>query len=82
MSYSWEETKQAVEREEDARLERLLAEGEATAGHVPSGFYPVQRARPYLELFGGLVMGVYAGMMTLVFNYLLFNWILHVNFAY
>lgn len=79
MSYSWEEVKRAVERNENARLEHSLAEGEVTAGHVARGLYLVQRTRPYLELLGGLIVGLHVAVTTLVFNYLLFVWILHVN---
>ena len=78
--YSWEEIKRAVERKEDARQERSLAESEVTEGHMVHGFYLVQRTRPHLEILGGLVVGLYASLMALAFNYLLFIWILHVNF--
>jgi len=78
--YSWEEVKRAVERNEDAQLEHWLAESEVSEGHVARGFYPVQRTRPYLEVLGGLIVGLYASLMSLAFNYLLFVWILHVNF--
>jgi hypothetical protein len=80
--YSWEEVKRAVERTEDARLEHSLAESEVTEGYMASGSYLVQRMRPHLEMFGGFVVGLYASLMTLAFNYLLFTWLLHVNFAF
>lgn len=82
MSYSWDVVKLAVERIEDVRLEHSLAEGEVTEGHVARGLYLVQRTRPYLELIGGLVVGLHVAVMTLVLNYLLFVWILHVNFDF
>jgi hypothetical protein len=78
--YSWEEIKLAVERREGASIENSLAESEMTEGLVGRRVYPVQRTRSCLEIFGGLVMGLYASLMTLAFNYLLFVWILHVNF--
>ena len=77
---SWEDVKRSVELREDARLERSLAEAELTEGHVARGFYMMQRARPYLEVLGGMVVGLYASLMTLAFNYLLFVWLLHINF--
>lgn len=82
MSYSWEEVKRAVERNEDARLEHSLADGEVVEGRVARGFYLVGRTRLYLELIGGLVMGLHVAVMTLAFNFLLFIWILHVNFDF
>jgi hypothetical protein len=81
MSYSWEEVKHAVERNEDAQLMRLLEDQEVAEGHVGRGFYLIERTRSYLELFAGVVVGLHVAVMTLVFNYLLFVWILHVNFA-
>ena len=77
---SWEDVKRSVERREDARLERSLAEAEVIEGHVAPGFYMMQRTRPYLEVLGGIVVGLYASLMTLAFNYVLFVWLLHVNF--
>ena len=82
MWYSWDEVKRAVERNEDARLQHSLAETEITDGHLVRGFYLVQRSRLYLELIGGVAVGVHAAVMVLIFNYVLFVWILHVNFAY
>jgi hypothetical protein len=78
--YQWEEVKQAVEREEDARLARSLSDADVREGRVKRRFYLVQRTRPILEGLGGLVLGVHASLLALAFNYLLFVWILHVNF--
>jgi len=80
MPYSWEEVKQAVERNEDTQLGRLLAAQEIAEGHVGRRFFLIERTRTYLELLGGMVVGLHVAVMTLVFNYLLFVWILHVNF--
>ena len=81
MAYSWEEVKRAVERNEDAKLTRLLGEREVAEGQVGRGFHLIERTRTPLELLGGVVVGLHAAVMTLVFNYLLFVWILHVNFG-
>lgn len=81
MPYSWDEVKKVVERKEDARLMHLLAEQEMAEGHVGRGFQLIERTRPTLELLGGVVVGLHVAVMTLVFNYLLFVWILHVNFG-
>jgi hypothetical protein len=78
--YSWEEVKRAVERKEDARLEHSLIESEVTEGYMVHGYYLVQRTRPYMEVLGALLVGLQASLMTLGFNYLLFVWLLHVNF--
>jgi hypothetical protein len=80
MPYTWEEVKQAIEQHEDAKLTRSLAEREIGEGHVQRRLFLIQRTRPLFEVLGGLVVGIYAAVLTLVFNYLLFIWILHVNF--
>jgi hypothetical protein len=80
MPYTWEEVKQAVERHEDAQLTRSLAEQEIAQGHIGRGFFLIKRTAPFLELLGGVVVGLHAAVLTLIFNYLLFIWILHVNF--
>jgi hypothetical protein len=79
--YSWEEVKRAVEHKEDARLLRSLAEVEVKEGFLEPDFFLMQLTRPYLEVLGSLVVGLYAALMSIGFNYLLFNWILHVNFG-
>jgi hypothetical protein len=79
--YSWEEIKRAVEHKEDARLLRSLAEVEVKEGFLEPDFFLMQLTRPYLEVLGSLVVGLYAALMSIGFNYLLFNWILHVNFG-
>jgi len=80
MTYSWQEVKRAVERNEDAQLKRLLVEQGVAEGHVGRRFHLIERTRTSLELLGGVVVGLHVAVMTLVFNYLLFVWILHVNF--
>jgi hypothetical protein len=78
--YTWDEVKQAVEREEDARLARSLSDAEVREGRLARRFYLVRRLRPLLEALGGVVLGLHASLLALGFNYLLFVWILHVNF--
>jgi len=78
--YTWEEVKQAIEREEDARLATSLADAEVREGRLTRRFYVVQRARPIFEAVGAVVLGLHAALLTLGFNYMLFVWILHVNF--
>lgn len=82
MMYSWEEVKRAVERVEDARLEQGLAEAEAAEGHKMRRVYLLQRTRPPLEILGALLVGVHIAVMTLIFNFLLFVWLFHVNFDF
>lgn len=80
MTYSWEEVKQAVERVEDVRLERELAIAEADGGHAPRKPFLLQRMRPYLEVLGAMLVGVYVAISCMIFNFLVFVWLFHVNF--
>jgi hypothetical protein len=80
MSYSWDEVKLAIEREETAQLERELGDREVREGRVPSGDFLMRRMRPYLEVAGAMVAGLHVTIMTLAVNFLVFVWILHVNF--
>ncbi len=82
MSYSWEQVKLAVEREENRRLDDESAHMEVAEGHAPRGFYVVRRTRPSLTIVGGVVMGLHVAVISLIFNYLAFVWILHVNFDF
>lgn len=81
MSFSWEEIKQAVEREESARLVEELEKTELREGHAPRAFLAVQRSRRGLEIAGAIVMGLYVAMITVILDFLVFNWILHVRFG-
>jgi hypothetical protein len=80
MPHSWEEIKAVVERNEDAQLRQQLAKAEVNDGQIAPFQYPVQRSRLIVQLVGAAVAGLHVAVMTLIFNYLLFVWILHVSF--
>jgi hypothetical protein len=82
MAYAWDEVKKAVERVEDAQLEQWLAEAETLEMHKTGTVYLVRRAHPILEALGALAVGLNTAVMVLIFNYFLFNWILHINFGF
>jgi hypothetical protein len=82
MAYPWDEVKRAVERVENAQLERWLVEAETLEIHRTRSFYLVRRVHPFLEALGALAVGLNTAVMVLIFNYLLFNWILHINFGF
>lgn len=82
MTYSWEEVKRAVERVEDAHLERRLADAEIPNAQNSRSFYVIRRMRPLLEALGGVAVGLHVAVMTLIFNYILFVWLLHINFDF
>lgn len=80
MSHTWDEIKRAVERVQDADLldQQAAAELRARGGWQAR----LARARPFLQVLGGVVLGLHTAIGVLAFNYLLFVWILHVNFAF
>jgi hypothetical protein len=82
MPYSWEDIKRAIERTEDARLRQELTEREIAEGRVRRGFYLVRRSRLAFQVIGGVVTGIHVAVMVLIFNFLLFVWLLHVNFDF
>jgi hypothetical protein len=82
MAYTWDEVRLAVEHEESARLDEELAEHEVKEGHVPTGDFVLRRRRPMLEIAGAIVCGLNVAIMAITMNFLLFIWILHVNFDF
>ena len=82
MAYLWEEIKRAVERVEDVRMEHWLAKAEADDGYRTRGSHWVRGTRKILESLGALILGLHVAVMTLLFNYVLFVWLLHVNFDF
>ena len=76
----WADVERIVSQEE---LRRALAELER-AGAGPTGGSGgtalLERSGPYLTALFGAILGAWAGTMTVMFNFLLFVWILHVSF--
>jgi hypothetical protein len=76
-----EETMTILERRERKKfLSQLQASAEKT-GHIPPTPFLLLRkmARP-LQYVGGALMGIFLGILTLVFNFVLFVWLLHLEF--
>lgn len=81
-TYSWEQIRTAVERFEDGLFARRSAEAAAGGGREPRFLTFLRRSLPFVEVAGGIALGILVAVMTLIFNYLLFVWILHVNFSF
>lgn len=69
-----------VRRERKKILSQLQASAEK-AGHIPPMPFLLSKkmARP-LGYIGGMLLGIFLGIFTLVFNFLLFIWLLHLEF--
>lgn len=75
MSQSWDDIKLSIEAVETERaldsIQRML--------HGDENRRSCMR-RELLTLLGGVCAGVSAGIITCMFNYLLFVWLLHIEF--
>ncbi len=80
MSYSWDEIKGVIERIENERLIDELSLLEQEEGFVKKQLPLTETIRPYLEFLGILSMGLGIGIFSIIFNYLLFVWLLHLGF--
>jgi hypothetical protein len=67
-------------RERKKILSQLQASAEKT-GHIPSRpFLLLEKIALPLQYSGGMLLGIFLGIFTLVFNFLLFVWLLHLEF--
>jgi hypothetical protein len=72
--------RQNIEAVERKKALAALAALEVDEGFVPPGDGFSEKARSRLEFGGALLVGVMLGFMTLVFNFMLFVWLFHVEF--
>lgn len=80
MSYSWEEIKEVIEIVENKQATDEFHLLEEEAGLVKITPPLTERTASYLEFLGELSVGVTVGILTVLFNFLLFNWLLHIEF--
>lgn len=79
MSYPWDETRSLAERQERMRIRQEWTQREAGAGpHRPQ---PTPRALSlYVTLTGALAVSLLAGLGAILLNYLLWTWLLNIDF--
>ncbi|MBW3021331.1 hypothetical protein KY328_00265 [Candidatus Woesearchaeota archaeon] len=80
MPNSWEEIKEVVERIEYERLLDELSSLEHEEKSIEKQTLLNEKAISYLEFLGELTVGVTVGIFIVIFNFLLFNWLLHIEF--
>jgi hypothetical protein len=80
MSYPWDKIREVVEEIEKERLIKELSLLEQKAGTVKKGFLLTEGTKFYLEFLGMLSLGLGVGIFSLIFNYILFVWLLHLEF--
>jgi hypothetical protein len=67
-------------RERKKFLSQLQASGERT-GHIPpTPFLLLRKMALALQYAGSVLLGIFLGIFTLVFNFVLFVWLLHLEF--
>lgn len=76
----WSDVERIVSQDE---LRRAFADSERmerSDGHAAREKLLLETAGPYLTILFGAIIGIGAGVMTVMFNFMLFVWILHVSF--
>jgi cell division protein FtsN len=79
MSYPWNQIEEVIERTEYERVLSELSLLEQQEGFVRKQLTLTDRTRRYLDFLGRLSVGVSVGIFAVIFNFLLFNWLLHVD---
>ncbi|MFZ5907812.1 MAG: hypothetical protein ACOYVJ_10500 [Nitrospirota bacterium] len=80
MAYSWDDIRPVVERAECERAEKEVARYQLQEGIIEEKAPLTGRTCGYLEFLGGFSVGLSIGVFTLIFNYLLFVFLLHIEF--
>lgn len=80
MSYSWEEIKDLIEKVESKRVidSFLVREAQEAAMEAECGL--TRGEKEYLNFIGVLCAGISAGLFTIIFNFIFFVWLLHIEF--
>jgi hypothetical protein len=79
MSYPWNTIEEVIERTEYERVLSELSFFEQQEGFVKRLPTLTDRTKGYLGFLGKLSVGVSVGIFTVVFNFLLFSWLLHIE---
>jgi len=80
MSNSWDDIKDIIEKVENKRMTEFFSLLEVQDGHLEAKYTFAGRKNDYLKFLGALSTGVSAGIFTMIFNFLLFVWLLHIEF--
>lgn len=79
MSYPWNQIEEVIERTEYERVLNELSFLEQQEGFVRRQLTLTDRTKGYLDFLGKLSVGISVGIFTVVFNFLLFSWVLHIE---
>jgi cell division protein FtsN len=79
MSYPWNQIEEVIERTEYERVLSELSLVEQQEGFLRKQLKLTDRTKRYLDFLGKLCVGLSVGIFTVVFNFLLFTWLLHIE---
>lgn len=79
MLYPWNTIKEVIERTEYERVVAELSSLEYRDGFVERRLTLTDRTKGYLDFLGRLSIGICVGIFTVVFNFVLFVWLIHVE---
>jgi hypothetical protein len=75
------EVRKAIEAEQLVEVFQDIEQREKSAGTIMASSRTIlQRFRQPFAYTGGILLGSLLGVLTLLFNFLLFNWIMHMEF--
>jgi cell division protein FtsN len=79
MSYPWNQIEEVIERTEYERVLSELSLLEQHEGFVRKQLTLTDRTKRYLDFLGKLCVGLGVGIFTVMFNFLFFTWLLHIE---
>jgi len=79
MLYPWNEIKGVIERIEYDRVVNELSSLEYRDGLVERRRTLTDKTKGYLDFLGKLSVGICVGIFTVMFNFLLFVWLIHIE---
>lgn len=78
MSHSWDEIKLVIESLECEKVGKELTRHELQEGVIEDKIPLTARTHGYLQFLGGLSVGLSIGIFTIIFNFMIFVWFLHI----
>lgn len=81
MKNYFDQLKESIDNIERDKLTREIFLEEQKNGHIPKSHYLLsEKIRSYLKFISEISIGLSIGVFTLIINYLLFVWLLHIEF--
>lgn len=77
--YPWNKIEEVINKIEYERVLNELSLIEQQEGFVERRYALTEKTKAYLGLLGGLSVGVSVGIFTIICNFLLFVWLLHIE---